>query len=234
MNKILQITAGRGPAECSWVVAKVLKLLIEELLVNGFDYSILHKVKGVENTTLNSVTILVEGTEKQLIHFSKNWVGTIQWVGQSTFRKYHKRKNWFIAINELDLAGASFEISDRDIRYEATKSGGPGGQHVNKVSSAIRAVHKPTGIFVKVSDSRSQHQNKKMAKERLVQLLKIREIEDQKAAIQSNWQNHNELQRGNPVRVFKGADFKSSYQSKNYKSKRQKHKLELKKLNFKD
>lgn len=234
MNKIFQITAGRGPAECSWVVAKVLKLFIKEVAFNDFTYSILHQVKGVENTTLNSVAIQVDGAEDALQEFGKNWIGTIQWVGQSTFRKYHKRKNWFIAINELDLSETAYTISDREIKYEAMRSGGPGGQHVNKVSSAIRATHIPTGVFVKVSESRSQHQNKKLAKERLIQLLKIRELEDKKATIQSTWQNHNELQRGNPVRVFKGADFKSTYQSKSYKSKRQKHKLELKKLNFKD
>jgi peptide chain release factor len=126
------------------------------------------------------------------------------------------------------------QIDEKDIGYEATRSGGPGGQHVNKVSTAVRATHKPTGLAVLASNSRSQLQNKKAARERLIQLLKLKQLDNRKEVVQANWQNHNELERGNPIRVFKGSNFKSEYVTKTYKSKRQKQKLELKKLNFKD
>lgn len=234
MNIILQITAGRGPAECGWVVIQVFKLLLKEIHSNGFDYSVIHKSKGAIDHTWISVAIEIEGDENKLTSFTKSWIGTIQWIGQSTFRKNHKRKNWFVGINRLDLEDQILQIDEKNIQYEATRSGGPGGQHVNKVSTAVRATHKTSGLAVLASNSRSQMQNKKAAKERLIQVLKLKQFESRKAAVQSNWQNHNELERGNPIRVFKGSNFKSEYVSKNYKSKRQKQKLELKKLNFKD
>ena len=90
----------------------------------------------------------------------ENWIGTIQWVGISTYRKFHKRKNWFIGCYEI-MQIEEMKLLDKDIKFKAIRSSGPGGQHVNKVSSAIRATHKISNIQVLVMDSRSQHQNKK-------------------------------------------------------------------------
>lgn len=232
MNKMIQITSGRGPSECNWVVAKVLKLIIAELIQLSVNHVVLHKVKGDLNTTLSSVTVQIEGDEKKVVGFLKNWVGTIQWIGESEFRKNHQRKNWFIGIHEIHLDGIEYTISEKDISYEATRAGGPGGQHVNKVSTAVRAKHIPTGLQVLASDQRSQLQNKKNAKERLLNQLKLAQLESKKIAIRSNWQNHNELQRGNPVKVFKGSNFKSEFVSKKHKSDRQKLKHQLRKINL--
>ncbi len=234
MNKIIQITSGRGPAECNWVVAKLLKLFLAELVQSSINHSVLHQVKGGVNTTISSVSIQIEGEAKPLETFLKSWLGTIQWIGESEFRKNHKRKNWFVGVNEIHLSGAEFTISDKDIVYEATRAGGPGGQHVNKVSTAVRATHVPSGLQVLASNQRSQLQNKKIAKERLLNRLKIQQLENKKNAIQCNWQNHNELQRGNPIRVFRGSNFKSEFVSKKHKSDRQKRKNELRKINLND
>ena len=87
-----------------------------------------------------------------------------------SFRKMHKRKNWFIGIFEM-MQQKNTSISEKDIQYQAMRSSGAGGQHVNKVSSAIRATHVPTGIGTVAMDSRSQHQNKKLATERLLKKL---------------------------------------------------------------
>jgi len=92
MEKILQITAGRGPAECCWVVAQVLKFLLEDARKNGILCTTLHREKGIENGTLFSASIMLEG--EKLDGFVKEWLGTVQWIGQSQFRKFHKRKNW--------------------------------------------------------------------------------------------------------------------------------------------
>ncbi len=215
---ILQITSGRGSAECCWVVAHVLKLMIEEAKKSNINYSILHREKGIENGTLFSASIQLE--DSHIHDFSKQWIGTILWVGQSQFRKHHKRKNWFIAVNALDLSDQSFEMNDNEVSYQAIRSGGPGGQHVNKVSTAIRAKHIPSGLSVLVSDSRSQLQNKKLAKERLYSLLQIEKINHQKSRIQSEWRNHAEIQRGNPIKTFYGSDFKIRNIETNYKHKR--------------
>jgi peptide chain release factor len=218
MEKIIQITAAKGPAECQAVVAKVLKVFISEARGQGLICNVLDRQKGSINGNIKSVTIQLEGSKS--IDFLKNWLGTIQWIGQSEFRKQHRRKNWFIGFFELDLSNMTFQISDKDIRFESTRSGGPGGQHVNKVSTAVRATHLHTGLSVLASDSRSQIQNKKMARQRLINKLKARQLEDKQKNVKGQWQNHQELERGNPVKIFKGIDFKSTYVEKSYKKER--------------
>lgn len=223
-TKLIQLTAAKGPAECAWVVAKVLKIFIKEVIDQKIEYQILHKVNGSENGTVQSVTIELKG--KQLSQFLEQWLGTIQWIGTSTFRKFHKRKNWFIGCFELSQISES-TINERDIQFQAIRSSGPGGQHVNKVSSAVRAKHLPTGEQVLVSDSRSQHQNKKIAVQRLKEKVAVYNRGKLQNSIQEKWENHLNLKRGNSVRVFKGTDFKKEKKTKSYKNKRNELKNDL-------
>ncbi len=223
-TKIIQLTAAKGPSECAWVVAKILKIFIKELVDSSIEYKILHKVNGLENGTVQSVSIELKG--KQLPLFLQSWLGTIQWVGTSTFRKYHKRKNWFIGCYELTPCKES-TINEHEIQFQAIRSSGPGGQHVNKVSSAIRAKHIPTGEQVLVSDSRSQHQNKKIAIQRLKEKVAAFNRGELQNSIQEKWENHLSLERGNPVRVFTGTDFKKEKKTKSYKTKRNQLKNDL-------
>ncbi len=223
-TKTIQITSGRGPIECCWVVAQVLKYFIEEIKKAKIEYRLLQRELGTENGTLQSATIQLQG--KALESFLSNWLGTVQWIGKSSFRKLHKRKNWFVGIYEIEAAKGALLI-DSDIKFQAIRSSGPGGQHVNKVSSAIRATHTKTGIQVLVMDSRSQHQNKKMAIKRLQEKVTEYNNEQLKKSVQNQWGNHLNLERGNPVRVFIGTDFKTQKVNKNYKSKRQELKNNL-------
>jgi len=222
--KIIQITAGRGPAECGWVVAQVLKCFLEAVKHHNIDYKILQKEKGIENRTLQSVTIQLKA--KNLGTFLIDWKGTIQWIGSSTFRPNHKRKNWFIGLYEIEQT-QQFQILEKDITYQPTRSSGPGGQHVNKVSSAIRAIHQPTKTQVLVMDSRSQHQNKKIAKIRLQEKVNTIQLEALQLSIKNQWENHLNIERGNPVQVFKGSDFKKKIVVKTYKKQRNTLKSDL-------
>jgi peptide chain release factor len=223
-TKIIQITSGRGPAECCWVVAQILKQFLEAVKDNGIDYKILQRETGIENMTLQSVTIQLKG--KSLNVFLNQWIGTIQWVGISKFRPNHKRKNWFVGLYEISKS-EQFEILEKDITYQATKSSGPGGQHVNKVSSAIRAIHQPTKTQVLVMDSRSQHQNRKIAKKRLQEKVTELQLDALKSGIKNQWKNHLSIERGNPVQVFKGSDFKRNVVVKDFKKQRYALKNEL-------
>ncbi len=225
MKKIIQITSGRGPVECTWVVAQVLKKVLQESETLGLEATVLQREAGSENGTVASAMVQITGNEA--VEFVASWVGTIQWIGKSTFRKFHKRSNWFIGIFEVDTIQSN-TFSEKDIQYQAMRSSGAGGQHVNKVSSAIRATHIPTGISVVSMDSRSQHQNKKLATERLLLKLNEAQLNLLKQQFQSQWTNQLAVVRGNPIRTFEGSDFKKLKVEKKFKAVRQQLKNELK------
>lgn len=201
---IIHITSGRGPAECCWVVTKVFSEVITDLKTKKMKHEVLSRERGIESGTLLSASIKVSGSG--LEQFITRWQGTIQWVGQSPFRKFHKRKNWYIGVN-CSHVSISTQFCEKDISYQTLRSGGPGGQHVNKVSTAVRAVHKPSGLSVIASDTRSQLQNKKLATQRLVELYDKSMSETLIQEQQKIWNNHNTLKRGAPIRVYKGRGF---------------------------
>jgi peptide chain release factor len=225
MEKLIQITSGRGPLECQWVVAKVLKVFLEEAKNNTIDYEIIHRENGDENLTLKSVTLLLKA--KNLNEFLKNWLGSICWTGKSTFRKLNKRSNWFIGIFELEGL-ETINFNEKDIQFQTTRSQGSGGQNVNKVNTAVRATHVPTGESVFVQDSRSQLENKKLSILRLKEKVLEQNIIQLQKRMQETWNNHLNVQRGNPVRTFSGTDFKKNYQEKSFKKQRNQLKNELK------
>lgn len=204
----IQITAGRGPEECCWVVARLTEYLMADAVRHGFQARLLEAVPGNMGNTMVSALIAVEGSaglKKKA--FAAGWHGTVQWIGQSMFRPGHKRKNWFVSVSALEKKDNCTELDENDIRIECMRSSGPGGQHVNKTESAVRVTHVPTGLSVISRDERSQHFNKVLAMARLRELL-LRKKEEAEMKFQKNrWHRHNEVERGNAVRIFTGRDF---------------------------
>lgn len=204
-TKIIQITSGKGPAECCLAVALALKEMLKEAKTSGLQHEIIDRFPGQENGTLASATLKLEG--KGVAAIAESWQGSLLWIAQSPYRKFHKRKNWFIGISVYDLSMLP-EWKEKDITFQTMRSSGPGGQNVNKVESAVRALHVPSGVQVAVSDSRSQLQNKKLAVERLREAFTLWQITVLQKVQQEQWQNHNELERGNPARIYAGKEFK--------------------------
>lgn len=197
----LQLSAGRGPIECQWVVLQVMRSISAAAKNSGLKCQPIELVEGEESGTCKSVLLAVEGAGA--LQFSSDWIGTVQWAGQSRYRPKHKRKNWFVGVSSCTRLESS-GVRERDVKFEAIKASGPGGQHVNKSHTAIRATHRPTGISVVAQEERSQQMNKKLAHARLYQQVeKINEVSKQGEDL-ARWEQHNELERGKPVKVFRG------------------------------
>lgn len=190
-----QISAGNGPVECELAVAKFLKYIYD----NFSEVDIIQTTDGYNSGTLKSAYLK---TESDLSDFC----GTVQWICKSPFRPNHKRKNWFISFREFkenDIAG----FDESQIVFQTMRSGGHGGQNVNKVETAVRATYLSTGYSTICQDERSQHLNKKRAVER-IKIHLLEEAEQLKAGDKKEkWSQHNNLQRGDAVASFKGEKF---------------------------
>ena len=198
---IIQITAGRGPAECSRVVAKVTEKLFAQCRKEGIEVSVLESTPGDLKGTFLSMMLSVSGSIDKLV---KEWEGTVQWIARSPYRKFHKRKNWFVGVAFFDVA-KQLQFNMQDVRLETCRASGPGGQHVNKVETAVRGTHVPSGIQVLAMDSRSQWENKQLCLKRLEAKVQAWQGERLIAQQQEQWQEHNELERGRAVKTFEEA-----------------------------
>lgn len=199
MKKYIQITAGRGPVECARVVTLVARELLK--IIPPLQLTDCEPHNQVDGCFM-SITFATEDVIPPSI--IKGWQGTVLWRStKNPYRPGHKRSNWFVGVNFFDEVELP-QIEESDIIYETCRSGGKGGQNVNKVETSVRAIHIPTGLSVKCSDERSQSQNKTLARERL--LLKLRQQNDKVVAESRSrqWSNRDNLERGNPVKKFSG------------------------------
>lgn len=201
----IQISSGKGPDECELTVSLFLRSYQNECSKNQIETNLIDAVPGKISGNFKSVLLSLEYKDNQ--DMNEIISGTVLWVCTSPYRPNHKRKNWFINI-EVFKNPDKLTFCEKDVRFESMRSSGPGGQNVNKVETAVRAIHLPTGLTVTASEERSQYMNKKLSLSRLSNLIQAENDEGASSHKRNLWMQHNMLERGNPLRVYEGRGFR--------------------------
>jgi len=190
-NAILSFHPGAGGTEAQDWAQMLYRMITRWAERHNYKYKLIDWLDG-EEAGLKSATIIVEGINAYGYLKSENGVHRL--VRVSPFDSAGRRQTSFASIEVMPEFGDvdKVEIRDEDIEVTAHRSSGAGGQHINKTDSAIRILHKPTGIVVGCQTERSQLQNKetamKMLKAKLME-IKLRERLDTIEEIQGNKTN---------------------------------------------
>ena len=180
-DAILTINAGAGGTDAQDWASMLLRMYMRWAENRGWKVELLDKLDG-EEAGIKSATIKITG--KYAFGYAKAEKGVHRLVRISPFNANGKRQTSFASLEVMPIIEdyeKTIHIPPEDLEIDTMRSGGAGGQNVNKVETAVRILHKPTGIVVKCQEQRSQLQNKENAMQMLAaKLLAMRQAEHEK------------------------------------------------------
>jgi peptide chain release factor 2 len=199
---ILTIHAGAGGTEaCDWA-EMLLRMYIRWAERHGYRTEIVDSLEG-EEAGLKSATLVIEG--RNAYGYLESERGVHRLVRISPYDANKRRHTSFASVDvtpDIEEGDEAVEIKPDELEVETYKSGGAGGQYVNKTESAIRITHKPTGIVVAVQNERSQLANRNRAMKMLAAKLAQRRREEQAAKLAQLSGQKSAIEWGSQIRSY--------------------------------
>ena len=201
-NCILSINAGAGGTEAQDWAEMLSRMYSRWAESRGWEVEVTDALVG-ETAGLKSITMLIEG--ENAYGFAKAERGVHRLVRISPFDSNKRRHTSFASVDviaEIEENDEEIVIPPNEFQVDTFRSGGKGGQNVNKVETAVRITHIPTGLVVASQTQRSQHQNRATAMRLLLSRIYAQRVDAQKADMERFYGEKGSISWGNQIRSY--------------------------------